>query len=80
MVWGVLYGVPDCYCPRITPPGSAAPPEESLMPPPSAQCRRWSSAAERGVALRTADAHNLYSQLGFLPADKTVMQRPRPVG
>jgi hypothetical protein len=28
--------------------------------------------------LHTADAHGLYSQLGFLPADDTVMQRPRP--
>jgi hypothetical protein len=28
--------------------------------------------------LHTADAHSLYSQLGFLPADETVMQRPRP--
>jgi hypothetical protein len=30
------------------------------------------------VHLPTADAHGLYSQLGFLLADETVMQRPRP--
>jgi GNAT superfamily N-acetyltransferase len=28
--------------------------------------------------LHTADAHALYGQFGFLPADETVMQRPRP--
>jgi GNAT superfamily N-acetyltransferase len=28
--------------------------------------------------LHTVDAHDLYGQLGFLPADETVMQRPRP--
>jgi len=28
--------------------------------------------------LHTKDAHGLYCQLGFLPADETVMQRPRP--
>lgn len=27
--------------------------------------------------LHTSDAHGLYAQLGFLPADETVMQRPR---
>jgi len=30
------------------------------------------------VHLPTADAHGLYSQLGFLLADETVIQRPRP--
>jgi GNAT superfamily N-acetyltransferase len=29
--------------------------------------------------LHTDDAHGLYGQLGFEPADETVMQRPRPV-
>ena len=28
--------------------------------------------------LHTVDAHDLYGLLGFLPADETVMQRPRP--
>lgn len=49
--------------------------------PLSALGHGWSSAAAsacRAVSLRTADAHGLYSQLGFLPADETVMQRPRP--
>ena len=41
-------------------------PIASLMPPPSAQSSRGSSAAGRAVAFRTADAHGLYSQLGFL--------------
>jgi hypothetical protein len=31
---------------------------------------------ERAVAFHTVDAHGLYSQLGFLPADETVMQQP----
>jgi hypothetical protein len=49
-----------------------------LTPPPVARCRCRSSAGARAVAFRTADAHDLYSQFGFLPADETVVQRPRP--
>ena len=47
------------------------------MPPPSVPWNQRSSAAERAVAFRTHDAHGLYSPLGFLPGDETVMQRPR---
>ena len=41
-----------------------------MLDHPDVQRVRW--------VLHTADAHGLYSQLGFLPADETVMQRPRP--
>jgi hypothetical protein len=33
---------------------------------------------ERAAWLSTTDAHDLQSRLEFLPADETVMQRPRP--
>jgi hypothetical protein len=52
-----------------------------LMRPPVVQCPSRSSVGATGcraVAFRTHDAHGLYGQLGFLPADETVMQRPRP--
>jgi hypothetical protein len=51
------------------------------MRPPLAPLTRLSIAVVSGcraVAFRTSDAHGLYGQLGFLPADETVMQRPRP--
>ncbi len=48
------------------------------MPQRAALPHRWSSEGERAVYLHTVDAHGLYGQLGFLPADETVMQRPRP--
>jgi hypothetical protein len=53
-----------------------------FVPPPLAPRSRQSRAAiavRRAVAFRTADAHGLYAQLGFLPAGETVMQRPRSV-
>ena len=43
---------------------------QTMIDHPEIQRVRW--------VLHTADAHSLYSQLGFLPADDTVMQRPRP--
>jgi len=53
----------------------------SVAPPPLAPRNprsRVVATACRAVSLRTADAHGLYSQLGFLPEDETVMQRPKP--
>ena len=46
--------------------------------PPLAQRNRRSSAAGRAVAFRTHDAHGLHGQFEILPADETVMQRPKP--
>ena len=57
-------------------------PSRSVMRPPSAHVHSRSRAEATGcraVCLCTRDAHGLYSRFGFLPADETVMQRPRPV-
>jgi GNAT superfamily N-acetyltransferase len=43
---------------------------ETMLAHPELPRVRW--------VLHTNDAHGLYSQLGFEPADETVMQRPRP--
>jgi GNAT superfamily N-acetyltransferase len=43
---------------------------QTMLDHPDVSRVRW--------VLHTNDAHGLYSQLGFLPADDTVMQRPRP--
>jgi hypothetical protein len=48
-----------------------------LTQPPSSLSRHWSSAEERAEYLLASDAYGLYSQLGFLPADETVMPQPR---
>jgi GNAT superfamily N-acetyltransferase len=45
---------------------------QTMLEHPEASQARW--------VLHTNDAHGLYRQLGFLPADETVMQRPRPGG
>jgi hypothetical protein len=51
--------------------GSTPPPSHPSSSNPIAM-----EAARRAVAFRTKDAHGLYGQLGFLPADETVMRRP----
>jgi hypothetical protein len=77
IVWVVLYRVLNSDCPHHA-TGVASNLGLSFMPPCSA-LGNWRSRAEgRAVAFHTTDAHGLYSQLGFLPADETVMQRPRP--
>jgi GNAT superfamily N-acetyltransferase len=43
--------------------------ETTINHPAVSKNARW--------VLHTQDAHGLYTQLGFLPADETVMQRPR---
>jgi GNAT superfamily N-acetyltransferase len=43
--------------------------ETTLDHPAISKNARW--------VLHTQDAHGLYSRLGFLPADESVMQRPR---
>jgi GNAT superfamily N-acetyltransferase len=43
---------------------------ETMVSHPEAPQVRW--------VLHTNDAHGLYAQLGFVEADETVMQRPRP--
>jgi GNAT superfamily N-acetyltransferase len=43
--------------------------ETTINHPAVSKNTRW--------VLHTQDAHGLYTQLGFLPADETVMQRPR---
>jgi hypothetical protein len=56
IVWAVHDRVPNGYA--------------RFMPPLVVRCRCWSSAAGRGVAFRRKDAHRLFSQLGFQPADE----------
>ncbi|MGH2616932.1 MAG: GNAT family N-acetyltransferase [Thermomicrobiales bacterium] len=43
---------------------------QTMIEHPDIPAVRW--------VLHTDDAHGLYGQLGFEPADETVMQRPRP--
>ena len=43
---------------------------ETMLDHPDIPQVRW--------VLHTNDAHGLYAKLGFLAADETVMQRPRP--